>query len=110
MEYSFDIEMASKHGVNEAILIKNFQFWITKNRANNRHFHDGRTWTYNSVEAFTRIFPFWTAKQIRKALDNLIKDNIITTGNYNESRYDRTLRYAFSDESICHIGNSHLPK
>ena len=52
MDYSFDIEVAQQYGVNEAIMIKNLQFWIMKNKANGKHFHDGHTWTYNSVAAF----------------------------------------------------------
>ena len=41
MEHHFNIEYAKKYGILEAILIDNFQFWIAKNRANGKHFHDG---------------------------------------------------------------------
>ena len=34
MMYSFDIEIAKKHGVEEAVLIHNIGFWLKKNIAN----------------------------------------------------------------------------
>ena len=42
---SFDCDTALIYGVEEAIMIKYFQIWIAKNKANNMHFHHGKTWT-----------------------------------------------------------------
>ena len=41
-------------------MIFNLAYWIRHNEANGLHYHDGRTWTFNSVEAFTKLFPFWS--------------------------------------------------
>ena len=49
MQHTFDIDIAAKYGVEEAILLNYFDFWIQKNEANDRHFHDGLYWTYNSI-------------------------------------------------------------
>ena len=110
MTYSFDIDVAKEYGVNEAILIANLQFWIRKNRANDKNFYDGRYWTYNSIKAWQELFPFWTEKTIRTIINHLIEKGVIITGNYNQSKYDRTLWYAFADESIWLDGQIHLPK
>ena len=53
-EYHFNVELAQRHGVNGAIFLHAMAFWIAKNQANGRHFHKGRTWTYNSLEALTQ--------------------------------------------------------
>ena len=98
MEYSFDIEIAKNYGVEEAIMIKNFQFWIMKNKANSKNFYDNKTWTYNSNKAYAILFPFWTEKQIRRILLSLISQNVLIKGNYNNNQYDRTLWYSFSNE------------
>ncbi len=103
----FDSDIAAKYGVDEAILIANFAFWIEKNQANGRNFYDGRFWTYNSIDAFTKLFPFWTARQIRRILKSLEDQNVIITGNYNPSTYDRTIWYAFSDSFDKNV-NLHL--
>ncbi len=94
----FSVEMAKKYGVNAAIMIRHFQFWISKNKANGKHQHDGRTWTYCSVKAFTEIFKYWTSRQIRVILDKLLRKGVIIKGNYNPKGYDHTTWYAFKDE------------
>lgn len=98
--YTFNAGHAKKYGVNEAIMLCCFIFWISKNEANGKHFHDGRTWTYNSVAAFEKLFPFWTKKQIRGVLDSLERQGVIMKGNYNEQKYDRTSWYGFTDEFL----------
>lgn len=100
MTYQFDTDIAALYGVDESIMIANLQFWIRKNEANGKHFHDGRFWTYNSIEAFTKLFPFWTARQIRRVLKSLEEKGVIVTGNYNTSAYDRTTWYAFGDSFL----------
>lgn len=100
MTYQFDTDIAQEFGVPEAIMIYNLAFWIRKNEANGRHFHDGRFWTYNSAEAFTKLFPFWTSGQIRRILSSLEDKGVLLTGNFNASQYDRTKWYAFTDSML----------
>lgn len=107
MTYQFDANIAAQFGVDESIMIFNLSFWIRKNEANGKHFHDGRFWTYNSIEAFTKLFPFWTARQIRRILNSLEEKGVIVTGNYNTSAYDRTTWYAFGD-SFLRNGQIHF--
>jgi hypothetical protein len=99
VEHSFDVEKAVELGVEAAIVIKWHQFWILTNKANHRHFHDGRNWTYNSIEALSKIFPYWTPRQIRRIIDGLIRAGILITGSYSAKKNDRTLWYAFEDET-----------
>ena len=108
VEYSFDVDHAVKYGVDEAIFLKNMIFWIKKNKANNRHFYDGHTWTYNSVKAYSELFPFWTYAKIRGIIDKLIKEGVIMKGNYNSNTYDRTMWYCIIDKSICENQQLHL--
>ena len=104
MEYGFNVEIAQKLGVNEAIIIRNFQHWLQKNKANNANFYDGRYWTYNSIAAFCKIFPFWTEYQIRNILKKLTTCGILIKGNFNKNPYDKTIWYSIDDEVL----NSYL--
>ena len=97
--YHFDEKVAVEVGVNAAIVLENFKFWINKNIANNKHYYDGEYWTYNSIKAFEILFPFWSSKQIRTILNKLIDNGYLNTGNYNKSPYDRTLWYSFTSKS-----------
>ena len=94
--HSFDTEIAEKHGVNEAIILHNIAHWIRKNQANKneKSFHKGRYWTYNSIGAFSDLFPYFKAGTIRRALDKLEENGVVETGIYNEVAYDRTKWYS----------------
>jgi uncharacterized phage protein (TIGR02220 family) len=96
--YSFDTEEANQYGVDEAILINNFRFWITKNKVNNQNNYDGRTWTFNSNVALSKIFYFWKPYQIRRILKSTVDQGVFVKGNYNKAKFDQTKWYAFKDE------------
>ena len=108
MKHSFDVEIARKYDIPTAVLLENLFFWIEKNKANNRHFHDGHYWTYNSIKAFVDLFPYLTERQIRYTLQKMIDNKLIITGNYNESQYDRTLWYAITDFGYCILQNCQM--
>ena len=112
MDHSFNITAAKLYGVEEAVLLHNIYFWIKKNKANNKHFYDGYFWTYNSVEAFSELFPYWTKRQVERILNNLIKKGAIIKANYNEKAYDRTSWYAITQtvESIYANGEMDFTK
>ena len=110
MHHSFDTQLAQIYGLEEAIMIGNFQHWILKNKANQKHEYEGRTWTYNSIKAFSVIYPYWTPKQIRRILDSLVSQNVLIKGSFTHNQYDRTLWYAFLDECMFLNGQIELPK
>ncbi len=99
MQHHFDIEIAEAYGLNEAIILNNIRFWVIHNEANGTNFHDGCYWTYNSMKAFEKLFPYMKPFAIRTALKTLEENGLIITGNYNKSSYDRTKWYALSDKA-----------
>lgn len=96
MEHSFDIELAKEIGIIPAILLRHLYFWVEKNRANERHIHDGRVWTYNSKRAFSIIFPYLTETQVKYALDKLKDADLIETGHFSQDKWDKTLWYTLT--------------
>ena len=100
MQHIFDVDIAERYGMLEAILLNHFQFWDAKNRANGNGYHDGYYWTYNSAKAFRMLFPYASEYQIRKALKHLQDEDLILVGNYNKSSYDRTMWYALSKSAM----------
>lgn len=98
---SFDKKVAKHVGTDAAIILSNIEFWQAKNKANNKNFHDGYYWTYNSVSAWSELFDYLTKSQIRRCLDKLESNKYVLTGNYNTSTYDRTKWY-------CSIREIHL--
>jgi hypothetical protein len=104
MEHSFNVEVATKYGIEEAIVLQNLAFWVQKNSANKRHWHDGHYWTYNSAAAFSDLFPYLNQKKVYRILANLEEHGLILTGNYNDSKYNRTKWYTITDIAIDIIG------
>lgn len=99
MKHYFDVDIAKEYGIQIAILLSNLEHWIAKNEANEHNFHDGRYWTYNSVKAFGRLFPYMTERQISEHLRKMEEHGLILKGNYNENPYDRTCWYALTDKA-----------
>ena len=108
MKHWFDVDIAKQLGINSAILLENIYFWIKKNEANKKHYHDGKYWTYNSVEAFTKLFPYFTYDSIRYSLEKLEKAGFIITGNYNQMPMDKTKWYALTEKAYSLLENSHM--
>ena len=114
--------VALRYGLEEAIFLDSLMFWYKENKANDRNYRDDRWWTYNSVGALSQMFPWWSAKQIRRITENCREKGAVLTENYNEDQKDRTLWYTPSDEllelygmseegnCICPNGQAHLPK
>ena len=90
----FNIKEAEKLGIEKAVILQNFRFWLTKNAANESHKHDGYYWTYNSAHALQRLFPYFSERKIHRLLTQLVKEGILISGNYNKSGYDRTKWYS----------------
>ena len=101
--HSFDPEIAARVGVNSAVIYQNIVFWIEKNKANDKHFHDGKYWTYNSISAFEQMFSYLTTSQIRTAIKHLLESNLIVEGNFNKKGYDRTKWYSVNSQ--IHLSN-----
>jgi hypothetical protein len=101
MDHSFDIVIAKKYGMAAAVLYRNFQYWIAKNKANGKNFKDGRTWTYNSWRALVDLHPYLSDWDVRQALKTLVNVGVLIAANYNEQGYDRTTWYAFKDEKTA---------
>lgn len=109
VEYHFRAELAAEYGVDGAIFLHCMAFWTAKNRANGRHFHEGRYWTYNTMKAFTELFPFWSRRQIERIVAGLKEAKALLTGNFSEDKTDRTLWYALGDKVLEAYGEGVPP-
>lgn len=98
MVHTFDIDIAKERGVDQAVIIQHLQFWILKNRNDGRNLRDGHYWTFTSIQALVKHFPYWTEDQIGYAVARLVMDGILIKGNFNRTAFDRTIWYAFQDE------------
>jgi len=103
--HSFDINIATEYkSVDIAILVWHFQYWIIRNKRLGRNEHEGRTWTYQSIHEIVSAFPYWTYPQVKRLLSKVIELKILMKGNFNKSKFDRTVWYAFENEEKFSMG------
>lgn len=108
MIHSFNVKMAEEYGVTEAILIQHIYYWVNKNRENCKNFHNGKYWTYNSIKAYTELFPYLSEHKIRGALKKLEENDMLLVENFNTNKFDKTLWYTTTDKAgeILTVRNS----
>lgn len=109
-EHHFHVLAAVKVGVNAAILLDQFDYWIDKNKSNDRHFHDGRYWTYNSTKAFAEMYPYLSPKAIRTALKKLEEGGYIVVGDYSHDRMKRPNWYSITEKGYELLNCTEVPK
>jgi hypothetical protein len=110
----FDARIAQKYSLEEAIVIANIYGWLKHNATNNMNYHDGRYWTYNSLTAFAKQFPFWSESKVKRILIDLAggtdkkdvkpkHEPLIMKQNFNKSPFDRTVWYSFTDKFFMYL-------
>lgn len=105
MEHQFNVELATKIGVEKAVIIHNMYFWINHNAKNKKNVYDGSVWTYNSSSAFGKLFPYLKDRTISRYLLELEKDGYLKTWNYNDNTFDKTKWYSFTDNFLEELKN-----
>lgn len=95
-----DKVLATKIGLNEAIVLQQVHYWLEINKKNKRNFHEGRYWTYNSMKKWHEEFPFWSIETVKRTFKRLREANLIITGNFNVYQMDRTLWYTINYEEL----------
>lgn len=97
--HSFYPTLAARIGLNEAILLQQIHSWIVTYAKNpkeyqDRHWHDGRWWIWNSVPDWHEVLPYFSNSTIERTLKRLREAGLVLVGNYNTLPIDRTLWYA----------------
>lgn len=100
MNHSFDVDIATRYGLQEAVFIENIRFWVLKNKANKKHFHKGKYWTYNSAKAYAELFPYWSRQQVERIISKLKDAGVLEVDHFSQNTYDRTNWYTLNEEML----------
>lgn len=97
--FSFEEEHAARYGVAEAVVLFHLRYWIEQNHSSGRNREEDRTWTYQSQRSLAVHFSFFSEDQIYRILSKLASESgPLLKGNFNATKYDRTVWYAFKNE------------
>ena len=107
MNHSFNVEIAKQYGIEKAVILENFYFWIKKNKANKRNMHEGKVYTYNTAEAFAELFPYIKERKIAQILREMEnEDGLLISGQFHN--YDRTKSYTLTDYAMSFFEPSNI--
>lgn len=92
-------ELAIEIGLEESIVLLQLEYLI----AISAHEHEGKLWTYQSLEGLREIFPWWSRATINRIIRRLKDQSLIEIGNFNKKAYDRTQWYALDINGISKL-------
>lgn len=96
--------MIDTKDANLCIFIANLAGWIRYNASKTdpeeRNYHEGRYWSYNTIQDFVKYFGFWSTRNIRTIIKDCIELDLITTSTFNKKKYDNTLWYSLTDKGL----------
>jgi hypothetical protein len=91
---------------NLCLFISNLATWLKTNSAKlhkpleERNFHEGRYWSYNSIQGFVKFFGFWSTQNIKTIIKKGIAEGLIVTNTFNRKKFDNTLWYSLTDKAL----------
>lgn len=94
--------LATAIGLNEALVLQQIQYWLSRGAKEK----EGRLWIYNTYEAWTEQFPFWSKPTIVRTIANLEKMGVVLTANYNKAKFDKTKWYTIDYDKLQKIVES----
>lgn len=105
MEHYFNVKLATKYGIEKAIILHTFYYWIKKNALSNKAIEDGKVWTFSSVKVLTSWFPYMNDAKLYRVISFLVKDGLLEKGNYNRNQFDRTAWYTFTEKGYSELAS-----
>ena len=101
MIHSFNLKLAEKYGIEQAILIEQIYWWIHKNDCIlvDDMCHEGKIWCRSTAKGFAKYIPYMKPDKIWRTLRKM-EGTILLVGNFNRQALNQTLWYTFTDEFI----------
>ncbi len=103
LSHSFNVHVAAIAGLNAAAVYNHLLYWLSYNKRKGTNQHEGRTWTYDSMQTISAHMPYLSVQAIQRALASLIEHKLIVKGNFNKSPFDKTAWYALYDETELNL-------
>lgn len=98
--HSFNVSLAARFGLIEAIIIQHSYYWYGLNKDNPDMTKDGKVWFFRSVSQIAEVYPYLTVDKVRRTIDRLVEVGILIKGNYSSDKFKKANWYSLSDEII----------
>jgi len=99
--HCFHPDVAVKYGVGESIILNRICSMMLENIKNKANKHAGLYWTLVPTdEVLTVYHPYFSVREYRGRVENLIKAGAILKANWNTFKLDPTLWYTVVDNFV----------
>jgi hypothetical protein len=109
--------LANRIGLDNAVVLQQINYWIRLHEQsdNERSFHEGRWWVFNTIEEWqAKQFTWWSVETVKRIIATLEKMGLVISDTFNVKACDRkkwyTIDYDAVDRlksmNICCVGNS----
>lgn len=103
INHSFNIEFASRYGIEESIIFGNIYHWCIHNKNNDNNLKKGkdgieRYYTFNSISALQQEYRYISITKVYRVIEKLENEGLIITGCFNKRVGDRTRWYAITEK------------
>ena len=98
MPHCFEVELAEKYGLLEAILIEFFKREIIFNKQHNENFYNGMYWEVISMKSLQKLHPYMTITRIKTATEHLEREGILLIGAFGKDYRNRTKWYTLTEK------------
>ena len=95
-EVKFNARVAGACGIREAV-IATFLWSLLNDPDGERISRHGREWVKITQRMITAVFPFMTIDMVQGSIQKLIRKGIISTGDFNEDKFNHTNWYSFTE-------------
>ena len=97
----FRNNVAMQFGMTAAVIAEHLWYlYLNEGYGDEKNFYNGSYWTRCSQTALMYEFPFLTRHMVQDALKLLRDRKMIRKGCYNESRFDKTSWWTFTDYGV----------
>lgn len=100
IDHHFRVDLAQKFGLDVAVFLHDVFYWVKYNRSNQKNFHKGRFWMYNTQAAFCENHPYWSRRQIERIIATCKSEDLLLTDCFNADPRDRTKWYTLTNKAL----------
>lgn len=94
------LDVARVLGADEALMLQKMHDWLEYNKSQRRNYHSGRTWTYNTYEAWQRDHFGWlSVSSVKRILLKLERSGVLLSGHFGAPG-DRTKWYTINYQKL----------
>lgn len=106
-QYPIVVKREAVHafGLKAAIILQQIHYWIDLNAKAGRNYHDGRYWTYNTINKWWKdeFHILGSKPTVRRAFKTLETAGVLLVGNYNKNKFDQTRWYSIDYNQLEYI-------